>query len=190
MPPIFLQKGEVSFPAPHLLQVPPGDGPRLSALMGVHLSEENCLVQGHTSSQSSPHLTTEEHGGRAALPVIPTQSVSEGLPSSTARCGLSLFRCQDTSTCPSAHPCSLAKWSSKECSLINALRASQSQSLISGNSACDRKVQVKNTLRYNLLTYQIGNKPKHVTPRSVGNIRARSTPTLLVGNLVLSYNIT
>ena len=39
---------------------------------------ENCLVQGHTSSQSSPHSTTDERGGWAALPVIPTQSIPEG----------------------------------------------------------------------------------------------------------------
>lgn len=102
----------------------------------------------------------------------------------------SAYQCRDDSTCPSAQSCSLPKWSSKDCSLKNALWASQSQSLPSGNSTCDRKVQFKNTLRYNLLSYQIGHKAKCVTPCSVGNMRERSTPTLLVGNLVLSYKIT
>ena len=114
----------------------------------------------------------------------------KSLPSSMAHCGLSLFRCRDDSICSSAQSCSLPKWSSKDCSLKNALRASQSQSLLSGNSTGDRKVQIKNTLRYNLLTYQIGHKAKRVTPRCVGNIRERSTPTLLVGNVVLPYKIT
>ena len=190
MPPIFLQKGEVSFPAHHLLQVPPGDGPRLSHSCGF-ISAKKTAWSKVTPPPRAAHVLRQMNM-EAEQPCWSSQlRVSlKGLPSSTARCGLSLFRCQDNSTCPSAQPCSLDKWSSKECSLIDALRASPSQSLISGNSACDRKVQVKNTLRYNLLTYQIGHKAKHVTPRSVGNIRARSTPTLLVGNLVLSYNIT
>lgn len=114
----------------------------------------------------------------------------KGLPRSMAHCGLSLFRCRDDSPCPSAQSCSLPKWSSKDCSLKNALWASQSQSLPSGNSTCDRRVQIKNTLRYNLLSYQTGHKARRVTPCSVGNIRERSTPTLLVGNLALSYKIT
>lgn len=148
---------------------------------------ENCLVQGHTSSQSSPHSATDERGEWAALPVIPTQSIPEGpsqlhgplrpqpIPMSSR--GTLLVRLPNLAPSPSDRP-------------KIVLRASQSQSLLSGNSTCDRKVQIKNTLRYNLLTYQIGHKAKCVTPRCVGNIRGRSTPTLLVGNVVLPYKIT
>lgn len=78
MPPIVLQKGEVSSPPPAYCKCHEEMALSCQHSCGFISAEENCLVQGHTSSQSSPHPTTDERGGWAALPVIPTQSISEG----------------------------------------------------------------------------------------------------------------
>ena len=78
MPPIVPQKGEVSSPPPTYCKCHEEMALSCQHSCGFISAEENCLFQGHTSSQSSPHPMTDERGGWAALPVIPTQSISEG----------------------------------------------------------------------------------------------------------------
>lgn len=87
-------------------------------------AEENCLVEGHTSFQSSPHLMRDPRAGRG---IIPAQSLSEGPSHSRAPCGLGWVLCGDFPTCSSAYPASfspLPQVSSKDRSLMNTLLAS------------------------------------------------------------------